>query len=144
MFNRKNLNERYYEKWKPSINVFEIEKDKIDNKLLVNFYQEYIEKLKSFINELDIIQPQIDKISFKKNNRQYGGYKRCVLTFQDNGWKEKYLQYTQAYKELMVDYLYYSDDLEYEDISLDEIYELKKMAYFLICQAERNIYELIQ
>ena len=52
------------------------------------------------------------------------------------------MQYAQAYKELMVDYLYYNDEFEYDDISLNEIQEMKKMAYFLICQAERNIYEL--
>ena len=36
----------------------------------------------------------------------------------------------------------YYDDLEYDEISQQEIFEMKKMAYFLICQAERNIYEL--
>lgn len=144
MFNRKNFSDRYYRKGSPTINIFEVEKEKINNELLINYYQEYIEKLKSFVNELDLIQQNTNKIDFKKNYRQNGAYKRCVLSFPDKGWKEKYLQYAQAYKELMVDYLYYDDNLEYDDISLNEIQEIKKMAYFLICQAERNIYELIQ
>ena len=62
---------------------------------------------------------------------------------EEDGWKEKYFQFEQAYKELMIDFLYYSDEIEYEDISLKEIQIMKKMAYFLICQAEINIYELI-
>lgn len=144
MFNRKNFSDRYYRKGSPTINIFEVKKEKINNELLINYYQEYIEKLKSFVNELDLIQQNTNKIDFKKNYRQNGAYKRCVLSFPDKGWKEKYLQYAQAYKELMVDYLYYDDNLEYDDISLNEIQEIKKMAYFLICQAERNIYELIQ
>ena len=96
-----------------------------------------------FVNELDSYVPNITKVDFNQNFRQSGSYKRCVLEFPDDGWKEKYFQFEQAYKELMIDFLYYSDEIEYEDISLKEIQIMKKMAYFLICQAEINIYELI-
>ena len=58
-------------------------------------------------------------MDFNQNFRQSGSYKRCVLEFPDDGWKEKYFQFEQAYKELMIDFLYYSDEIEYEDIFSD-------------------------
>lgn len=143
MFNRKELSDKFYRNWKPINNIFEI-KEETDDQFLIDFYKEYIEKLKDFINELDTIQPTINKIDFKKNCRQKGGYIRCVLDFPDCGWKEKHYQFEQGYKELMIDYLFYDDSLEYDDISLNEIQEMKKMGYFLICQAERNIYDLVK
>lgn len=142
MFNRKDFSEKYYKNWKPKHDVFKLNRDEITDEFLVEFYKEYRLKLIDFVNELDLYIPNITKVDFNQNYRQSGSYRRCVLEFPDNGWTEKYFQFEQAYKELMIDFLYYSDELEYEDISLNEIQIMKKMAYFLICQAEINIYKL--
>ena len=43
----------------------------------------------------------------------------------------------------MVDFLYYSHDLDYDDLSIKEIDILKEMASFLVTQAEININDLM-
>lgn len=43
----------------------------------------------------------------------------------------------------MVDFLYYSPDLDYDDLSIKEIDILKEMASFLVTQAEININDLM-
>ena len=142
MFSRKELSNKYYREWKP-VNNIPYDKN-VEKDILIDFYKEYRSKLLAFINELDTILPTIEKKDFKKNIRQIGGYVRCVLDYPDKGYNSKHFQFEQGYKELMVDYLFYSDDLEYDEISQYEIFEMKKMAFFLICQAERNIYELVR
>lgn len=69
--------------------------------------------------------------------------KDALLIIQIRGWNEKYEQYIQAYKELMVDFLYYSPDLDYDDLSIKEIDILKERASFLVTQAEININDLM-
>lgn len=96
-----------------------------------------------YIIKLNKIKKNIKKLEFKPNHRQVGGYKRCVINYPDNGWNEKYEQYIQAYKELMVDFLYYSPNLDYDDLSIKEIDILKEMASFLVTQAEININDLM-
>ena len=140
MFNRKELSNKYYKEWKPINSVPDDEESDKDS--IVDYYNEYISMLIKFINELDTILPTVKKVDFKKNDRQIGGYARCILDYPDKGYNFKHRQFEQSYKELMVDYLFYSDDLEYDEISQQEKKKKKKMAYFLICQAERNIYEL--
>lgn len=141
MFDRKAMSEKYYINWKPKYDIYKI-KDKSDE-VKIECYKEYRQKLIEFINEIDSIAPTVTKISFKPNFRQTGGYERCVLKYYSPYWKDdKPNQFESSYKELMIDFLYYSDGLEYDEISLDEIQIIKKMAYFLICQAEINIYEL--
>lgn len=115
----------------------------ITNDLLIKMYNEYIVKLSGFIKELNKIKKNIKKLEFKPNYRQIGGYKRCVINYPDNGWNEKYEQYIQAYKELMVDFLYYSLNLDYDDLSIKEIDILKERASFLVTQAEININDLM-
>ena len=88
-------------------------------------------------------QKNIKKLEFKPNYRQIGGYKRCVVNYPDKVWNEKYEQYIQAYKELMVDFLYYSPDLDYDDLSIKEIDILKERASFLVTRAEININDLM-
>ena len=112
------------------------------NDFLIKMYTEYITKLNKFIKELDRIKRYIRKMDFKPNYRQIGGYERCVINYPDKGWNEKYMQYIQAYTELMSDFLYYSSDLNYDDMSIKEIKILKEMASFLITQAEINIDDL--
>lgn len=145
LFDRKDINKRYYREWHQVHDIWDyIKKGKtITSAFLIDFYNEYRSQLIKFINELDAIQPNVTKIDFKPNRRQTGGYRRCVLEYPDKGWEEKYNQFVQGYKELMVDFIFYSDDLEYEEISLSEIQYMKKMAYFLICRAEINIHELL-
>lgn len=139
---REKLKQKYYIKWKPKHNIFDKNKKNITNAFLIKMYSEYIKKLNEFIKELDRLKKRIKKESFKPNFRQIGGYQRCVTDYPDKGWDEKYLQYIQAYKELMVDFLCYSSDLEYDDLSIKEMEILKEMALFLITQAEININDL--
>ena len=130
MFNRKELSNKYYKEWKPINSVSDDEESDKDS--IVDYYNEYISMLIKFINELDTILPTVKKVDFKKNDRQIGGYARCILDYPDKGYNFKHRQFEQSYKELMVDYLFYSDDLEYDEISQQEIFEMKKMAYFLM------------
>lgn len=69
--------------------------------------------------------------------------KDALLIIQIRDGTKKYEQYIQAYKELMVDFLYYSPDLDYDDLSIKEIDILKEMASFLVTQAEININDLM-
>lgn len=138
---RKELKSKYYLNWSPKNNVFKIEEDQITNKLLINMYNEYISKLNIFLKEISKIEKNITKVDFVPNFRQTGGYDRCVTNYPDTGWKEKYHQYIQAYKELMVDFICY-EPLEYDELSLKEIGIMKEMAQFLIKQAQINIDEL--
>ena len=142
MFDRKEMSNRYFIEWKPKYDIYH--KDTlISVELMAECYQEYRRKLIEFVNELDTYVPNISKVSYKPNHRQNGAYQRCVLRYPDPGWEHhKLLQFSQGYKELMVDFLHYSDELEYDEISLEEIQTMKKMAYFLICQAEINKYEI--
>lgn len=135
---REELNDKYYLKWNPKHDVYNIPNKDITNKLLIKMYSEYIIKLNEFIKELDEIKKQIKKVNFKPNHRQIGGYERCVINYPDKGWSEKYDQYKQAYKELMVDFLCYPE-LKYDDLSIKEIEVLKEMASFLIMQAKIDI-----
>ena len=126
---RKQLQDKYFIKWEPSSND------------LIDLYNEYIDKLNEFINEIEELSKNISKKSFKPNSRQMGGYERCIINYPDEGWSTKEEQFKQAYKELMVDYLYY-EPLEYDDLSKKEISIMKEMANFLIKQAEINKSEL--
>ena len=143
MLVRENLSYDYYINWEPKSNIYNKTDKDITNDLLIKMYNEYIVKLSEFIKELNKIKKNIKKLEFKPNYRQIGGYKRCVVNYPDKGWNEKYEQYIQAYKELMVDFLYYSPDLDYDDLSIKEIDILKEMASFLVTQAEININDLM-
>lgn len=138
---RKHLKEKYYLKWRPKHDIYKIKEDQINDEFLINMYNEYIDKLKKFLKEINLLEKKITKVDFTPNFRQTGGYDRCVTNYPDKGWNEKYFQFTQAYKELMVDFIYY-ESLEYDDLSLKEIKIIKKMANFIIEQAELNIKEL--
>lgn len=138
---RKELKNKYYLNWSPKNNVFKVEEKQITDDLLIGMYNEYIEKLNSFLEEINRIAKKITKTDFVPNFRQTGGYDRCVVNYPDTGWKEKYHQYIQAYKELMVDFICY-EPLEYDELSLKEIGIIKEMAQFLIKQAQINIDEL--
>ncbi len=142
MLIRKKLSYKYYIRWKPKYNIYSKNEEDMTNDFLIKMYTEYITKLNKFIKELDRIKRYIRKMDFKPNYRQIGGYERCVINYPDKGWNEKYMQYIQAYKELMSDFLYYSSDLDYDDMSIKEIKILKEMASFLITQAEINIDDL--
>lgn len=142
MLTREKLSYKYYIKWKLKYNIYNKNKEDITNDFLIKMYTEYIIKLNKFIKELDKIKKHTRKMNFTPNYRQLGGYKRCVTDYPDTGWNEKYMQYIQAYKELMLDFLYYSPNLDYDDISIEEIEILKEMASFLITQAKINICDL--
>lgn len=136
---RKKLSYKYYIKWNLKNDTYNKSREDITNELQIKMYDEYIIKLNEFIKELDIIKKHINKINFNPNYRQIGGYKRCITDYPDIGYSKKYEQYKQAYKELMVDFLYYPDsNLDYEELSIKEIEILKEMATFLIQQAEIN------
>lgn len=139
---RENLQFKYYIDWKPKNSTHNKSNVDITNDLLIKMYNEYIIKLNEFIAELNNIGKNITKNDFKPNYRQIGGYERCVTNYPDTGWKEKYQQFIQAYKELMVDFLNYPD-LEYDELSIKEIKMLKEMAIFLINKALSYIGELI-
>lgn len=138
---RKHLKEKYYLNWSPKSNIFKVEKEQITDAFLISMYNEYIDKLNLFLKEIERIKKGITKEDFTPNGRQKGGYSRCVENYPDKGWRDKYYQYTQAYKELMVDFIYY-EPLEYDDLSIKEISIMKEMAEFLIKQAQLNIKEL--
>ena len=140
---RKKLKDKYYLNWCPKNNIFNKEEKQITNTLLKNMYVEYIEKLKEFIEEINTLKKQITKIDFTPNYRQLGGYNRCITNYPDKGWSEKYNHFIQAYKELMVDYLYY-EGIEYDELSINELDTQIEMAKFLIKQAEINISELTE
>ncbi len=89
-----------------------------------------------------MIKKTITKKDFKPNSRQVGGFRRCIINYSDRGWKEKHMQYGQAYKEMMSDFLYYSPNIEYDDMSLHEISILKQMAEIMIKRANENIKEI--
>lgn len=139
---RKKLSYKYYVRWKPKYNIYNKSDKDITDDLLIKMYTEYIIKLNEFINELEKVKNNIKKENFKPNYRQIGSYKRCIINYPDKGWSKKYDQFIQAYKELMVDFLYYSPDLNYDDLSIKEINILKDMASFLIIQAKININDL--
>ena len=136
---RKKLKTKYYLDWQPKNNIYGAKK--LENYQLIDMYNEYIIKLKDFILEVDELSKKINKKSYIPNYRQIGGYERCVKNYPDKGWNEKHMQFIQAYKELMVDFICY-EPIEYDDLSLEEIKVMKEMANFLIQQAEKNKLEL--
>lgn len=136
---RKNLSKKYYYNF---IKNTYFNNTNPTNKDLVIMYNKYLEKLQDFIKELRKLKQNITKKTYTPNYRQIGAYKRCIIEYPDKGWTEKYDQYKQAYKELMVDALYYSKDLKYDAISLAEINTLLEMATFLIEQGRLNLKEL--
>lgn len=137
---REELFNKYYLNWKEYGDAWENDSD--DKEYLINLYNQFQIKLNEFIEELERIKPTITKKDFKANYRQEGGYRRCMVTYPDEGWKKKSQQFLQAYKELTVDFLYYSPQLEYEEMSLHEIEILENMAKFLIREAKKNTNEL--
>lgn len=139
---RESLNKKYYVDWQPTHSAWTSDKDQITDDYLVNMYREYIDKLDEFLDEISNIETTITKEEFKPNIRQTGGFDRCVKEYPDTGWKEKHLQYAQAYTEMMSDFLCYSPTLEYDEMSLHEIDILKKMAMLMIKRANENIDEI--
>lgn len=138
---REELKNTYYLEWNQKYNFCNKSDALITDEFLIEMYNEYIIKLEEFIDDLDKIKIHIKKEEFKPNYRQVGSYKRCVTNYPDKGWNKKYEQYSQAYKELMVDFLCYPD-LDYDELSIKEINILKEMALFLIKEAKVNINEL--
>lgn len=136
---RENLSKKYYHNFIKNIYFNDAEPTSQD---LITIYNKYLKKLQAFIKELEKIKQRTVKENYIPNYRQLGAYERCIIKYPDKGWTKKYNQYSQAYKELMVDALYYSKDLNYDDISLAEIDTLLAMATFLIEQGRINIKEL--
>lgn len=136
---RENLSKKYYHNFIKNIYFNDAEPTNQD---LITIYNKYLKKLQAFIKELEKIKQRTTKETYTPNYRQLGAYERCIIKYPDKGWTKKYNQYSQAYKELMVDALYYSEDLKYDDISLDEINALVAMATFLIEQGRINLKEL--
>lgn len=136
---RENLSKKYYHNFIKNIYFNDAEPTSQD---LITIYNKYLKKLQSFIKELEKIKQRTVKENYIPNYRQLGAYERCIIKYPDKGWTKKYNQYSQAYKELMVDALYYSEDLKYDDISLDELNTLVAMSSFLIEQGRINIKEL--
>lgn len=134
---REDLQRKYYSNWTPSV---KLDNDYNDKEKLIIFYNEYIDKLQEFIDECDLIKKKNKNLKqdFKPNYRQEGGYRRCTGS-GDNGWDTRHKQFTQRYKELMIDYLHYSDELEYDDMSIKELDTLKEMGYYLITLAKKEI-----
>ena len=139
---REMLNKKYYMDWKPQYSAWNLKEEEITDEYLINMYNEHINKLTEFIDEIEEIEKGITKKNFKPNYRQTGGFHRCITDYPDKGWKEKYHQYAQAYTEMMSDFLFYSPTLEYDEMSLDEISILKKMAGIMIERAKDNIKEM--
>ena len=139
---RESLNKKYYVDWQPEHSAWILEKEQITDEYLIEMYQEYINKLNEFIDDINTIEKTVTKEDFKSNYRQVGGFKRCVTNYPDTGWKEKYQQYAQAYKEIMCDFIYYSPELEYDEISLHEIDIIRNMAKLMIQRAENYIEEI--
>lgn len=136
---RENLSKKYYHNFIKNIYFNDAEPTSQD---LITMYNKYLKKLQAFIKKLEKIKQRTVKEKYIPNYRQLGAYERCIIKYPDKGWTKKYNQYSQAYKELMVDALYYSEDLKYDDISLDEINTLVAMSTFLIEQGRINIKEL--
>ena len=136
---RKKLNKKYYHDF---IRKTYFTSAEPTNQDLVTMYNKYIKKLQDFIKELEKIKQRTTKETYTPNYRQLGAYERCITKYPDKGWSKKYDQYSQAYKELMVDALCYSKDLNYDDISLSEIDTLLAMSTFLIEQGRINIKEV--
>lgn len=136
---RKVLQLKYYTLWKPLRSAWDYQTETG----YIKMYNEYIDKLKEFIQDCDaIIERNPDlKTTFNPNSRQTGGYKRCMAK-EVEGWSTKHEKFAQRYKELMVDYLCYDDEIKYEEISMPELKDLKEMAKFIINEAEKNICEL--
>lgn len=136
---RKKLSKKYYHDFVRKTYFANTEPTTQD---LLTIYNKYLKKLQCFIKELEKIKQKTIKETYSPNYRQLGAYERCIIKYPDKGWSKKYDQYRQAYKELMVDALYYSKDLNYEDISLAEIDTLLDLATFLLEQGRLNIKEL--
>lgn len=136
---RENLSKKYYHNFIKNIYFNDAEPTSQD---LITIYNKYLKKLQAFIKKLEKIKQRTVKENYIPNYRQLGAYERCIIKYPDKGWTKKYNQYSQAYKELMVDALYYSEDLKYDDISLDELNTLVAMSTFLIEQGRINIKEL--
>ena len=91
-----------------------------------------------------IIKTNDLEITCELSDRQKGGYKRCITDYPDKGWSKERQQIGQAYKEIMVDFLYYnSDEIEYKELTVKEVVTMVEMAEFLIKKVD-EIIEIIE
>ena len=151
--NRNNKNQGENEINYPiRLKLFNIYKDKLNDAWIEldeegeeAFYKNAKNVLQDFINECKMIIKTNDlEITCELNNRQIGGYKRCVTDYPDKGWSTEREQIGQAYKELMVDFLYYSGaKTEYKELTVKEIVTMVEMAEFLIGKIDKLL-EIIE
>lgn len=132
---REQLQFKYYINWNGSRTAFK-ELTRIER---IKMYDSYIDKIEQFMDEINWIKKNDKtlKMDFNPNYRQLGGYERC-MSKKINDWDTKEAQFGQRYKELMIDYLYYNDELKYDDMSLKELTQIEEMARFLLEVAINN------
>lgn len=147
-----NKNNEKQDSYPIRLKLFNTYKDKLNEAWIEldeegeeTFYKSAKNVLQDFINECKTIIKTNDlEITCEFNNRQIGGYKRCIIDYPDKGWNTEREQIGQAYTELIVDFLYYnSSDIEYKELTVKEIVTMVEMAEFLIEKVD-EIIEIIE
>ena len=135
---RLKLFNTYKDKWSEAWIELDEEGEEAFYKNAKNVLQDFINECKTIIKTNDL------EITCELSDRQNGGYKRCITDYPDKGWNTEREQIGQAYKELIVDFLYYSDSkTEYKELTIKEIVTMVEMAEFLIGKIDKLL-EIIE